>query len=115
MRQQLIALAKTHVKDIITLAVEHTPKERALVVYDTRYGLTDILTEGYRAALPDARFIDFDTVSKEDIIAAFDEMHPRDLVVLIQSSNFLLDAFRIRLYLFQKKLKVMKFSQMEHF
>ena len=88
--------------------LDESADSKALVVYDTRYGLTDILTAAYRAALPDARFIDFDTTNKEDVIAAFDAMQPGDLVVLIQSSNFLLDAFRIRLHLFNKKLKVIE-------
>jgi leucyl aminopeptidase (aminopeptidase T) len=39
-------------------------------------------------------------------------MQPSDLVVLIQSSNFLLDAFRIRLHLFQKKLKVIEHTHL---
>ncbi len=108
MKQSLISLATKHIKDILNLSMKYTPVQKALVVYDTRYGLTDILTESYRTALPDARFINFDTVSKDDIIAAFNELQPHDVVVLIQSSNFLLDAFRIRLYLFQKKLKVIE-------
>ncbi|MEK7453091.1 MAG: hypothetical protein AAB614_02540 [Patescibacteria group bacterium] len=108
MKQELITLASKHIRDIIRLSIEHKPTEKALVVYDTRYGLTNILTEAYRIALPDARFIDFDTISKEDIITVFNELAPNDLVVLIQSSNFLLDAFRIRLHLFQKKLKVIE-------
>src|SRR3989339_186061 len=117
MNKDLLALATRNVTDIINLAIEHrsssgpspeSADSKALVVYDTRYGLTDILTAAYRAALPDARFIDFDTTNKEDVIAAFDAMQPGDLVVLIQSSNFLLDAFRIRLHLFNKKLKVIE-------
>lgn len=108
MNKELLALATKHVTDIINIAIEHKSPEKALVVYDTRYGLTDILTEAYRTALPNARFVDFDKVSKEDVISAFDEMKPNDLVVLIQSSNFLLDAFRIRLHLFNKKLKVIE-------
>jgi leucyl aminopeptidase (aminopeptidase T) len=112
MQQELITLATKHVKDIIELSIEHKPTEKALVIYDTHYGLTNILTEAYRAALPDARFVDFDTLSKEAVIAACDEMQPSDLVVLIQSSNFLLDAFRIRLHLFQKKLKVIEHTHL---
>jgi len=108
MNQELLIRATKNVADIINIAIEHKMPEKALVVYDTRYGLTDILTEAYRTALPDARFIDFDKVEKEEIILAFDEMKPGDLVVLIQSSNFLLDAFRIRLHLFNKKLKVIE-------
>ena len=112
MRQELVPIATKNVKDIIECAIEFAPPAKALVVYDTQNALTKILTEAYRAALPDARFIDFDTVPKETIIAAFDDMQPRDLVVLIQSSNFLLDAFRIRLHLFQKKLKVIEHTHL---
>ena len=108
MNNDLLAIVTKNVSDIINLAIEKKPTEKALVVYDTRYGLTDILTAAYRTALPDARFVDFDAVSKEDVIAAFNAMQPGDLVVLIQSSNFLLDAFRIRLHLFNKKLKVIE-------
>ncbi len=108
MNKELLALATKNVTDMVNLALEHKPTEKALVVYDTRYGLTDILTAAYRTALPHAHFVDFDAVSKEEVIAAFEAMQPGDLVVLIQSSNFLLDAFRIRLHLFNKKLKVIE-------
>ncbi len=108
MNQEFLQLATKNVGDIITLAIEHRTPEKALVVFDSGYGLTDILTEAYRTVLPEARFIDFGAVSKEEVISAFDAMQPNDLVVLIQTSNFLLDAFRIRLHLFQKKLKVIE-------
>lgn len=108
MRQDLVDLATKHVKDIVTLAIGHKPPEKALVVYDTQNGLTNIITAAYRAALPEARFVDFDTLTKEEVIAECDAMQPNDLVVLIQSSNFMLDAFRIRIHLFQRKLKVIE-------
>ena len=110
MDQELLRQASKNVADIIALSIEHHPEksERALVVYDTQNGLTDILCAAYRAALPHAHFVDFDTVEKGAIIALFNELHPNDLVVLIQSSNFRLDDFRIRLFLFQKGLKVIE-------
>lgn len=108
MNNELISRATKNITDIINIAIEHKSNEKALVIYDARYGLTNILTEAYRTALPHARFVDFDKVSKEEVISAFDTMKPNDLVVLIQSSNFLLDAFRIRLHLFNKKLKVIE-------
>ena len=74
--------------------------------------LLSILTAAYRAALPNARFIDFDTTAKEEVIAMFSTMQPSDLVVLIQSSNFLLNEFRIRLHLFQQKLKVIEHTHL---
>jgi hypothetical protein len=106
--EELIATATKNVKDILTHTVKYVPSEKALVVYDTNNGLTEILTDAYKAALPNARYINFDEVTKEEIISAFDEMNECDLVVLIQSSSFLLNAFRIRLHLFNKKLKVIE-------
>jgi hypothetical protein len=107
-RKKLVDVAETNLRNIVTVAIEKKADEQALVVYDTQYGLTSILTDAYRRVLPDARFVDFGTTPKDQIIALFDEMKERDLVVLLQSSNFLLDAFRIRLHLFQKKLKVIE-------
>ncbi|MCA9391325.1 MAG: hypothetical protein KC582_03655 [Candidatus Magasanikbacteria bacterium] len=108
MNQELVQIATKNIKDILTHAIQKQPTEKALVVYDTNYGLTEILLAAYREALPKARFVDFEAVSKEEVIEAFDSMQPSDLVVLLQSSNFLLDAFRIRLHLFQKGLKVIE-------
>jgi hypothetical protein len=104
----LQALADTNIRDIITLSIEHKAPARALIVHNTGNGLTDILVRAYKKALPEARCIDFDSVSKEVVIETLDSMSPGDLVVLVQTSNFLLDAFRIRLHLFSKKLKVIE-------
>lgn len=112
MNPTLVTLATKNITDIVELSIEHKSEEKALVIFDSQYGLTNILTEGYRNALPEARFIDFDTLEKSAIIEAIDAMQPNDLVVLIQSSNFLLNEFRIRLHLFQKKLKVIEHTHL---
>ncbi len=112
MNQELLSRATKNVSDMVTIALAHQNTTNALVVYDTQNGLTDILTAAYRAALPNARFIDFDTTAKEEVIATFNTMQPGDLVVLIQSSNFLLNQFRIRLHLFQQKLKVIEHTHL---
>jgi aminopeptidase len=105
----LIDTATTHVRDIVYTALEHDDTaHQALVIFDTENGLTNILTAAYRRALPHATYIDFGTVTKAEVIAACDAREPGDLVVLIQSSNFRLDEFRIRLHLFQHKLKVIE-------
>ena len=83
-------------------------KEKALVIFDSGYGLTDIIKNAYEVALPEAQFVDFATLSKESALALFDALSPRDLVVLIQTDNFRLNEFRIRLHLFEKKLKVIE-------
>lgn len=110
MSADLIAIASKNIKDILDLSIkfEHGGSNKALVVYDTENGLTNILVAAYRAALPEAKFVDFATVNKQTIMAEFDQLVPNDLVVMVQSSNFRLDDFRIRIHLFNKKLKVIE-------
>ncbi len=100
--------ARAHVRDILALAIEHTPEHAAVVVSDGRCGLARLLARAYRAALPAATHIDFDAVSPADVLAAFEPLRPGDLVVLIQSKSFRLEAFRIRIELFKRGLKVIE-------
>jgi len=100
--------ATRHLHDVLTIALEHGPAQQALVVYDTRTALARALLEGYRRNLPHATFVDFDSVSAEAVLAAFRAMAAQDLVVLLQSSNFRLDGFRIRVELFKLDLKVIE-------
>lgn len=105
--------ATRHVTDILALALRHTDEAAALVIYDTNSPLACILTAAYRTALPHATFVDFNSEDKEALIARFDTLAPRDLVVLIQSMDFRLNAFRIRIQLFQRKLKVIDHQHLE--
>ncbi len=105
---QAVDAAADHLRDVLDIVVEHGPAQRALVVYDNRSDLARALTEGYRRNLPDGVFIDFDTVSPDEVLAAFKRMAASDLVVLIQSTNFRLEAFRIRVELFKLGLKVIE-------
>lgn len=102
----LLEKAITNIGDIVHRAIEHQEPEKALVVYDTEDELTMLLTEAYRCVMPHAHYVDFNAHTKEEIIRLFDALSPRDLVVLIQTSDFRLDDFRIRIQLFQRKLKV---------
>ena len=106
METALILKATKHISDILTIAIEHKSPEKALVIYDTENELTRILTEAYRNALPHATFLDFGTLEKESLLQAIDALSPRDLVVLIQTTDFRLNEFRIRIHLFKQKLKV---------
>ncbi len=106
--EQAVDAATSHLRDVLDIVVEHGPAHRALVVYDTRSDLARALTEGYRRNLPDGQFIDFDTVAPDEVLAAFKRMRAADLVVLIQSTNFRLEAFRIRVELFKLGLKVIE-------
>lgn len=107
--------ATQHLRDILLHAIgfpshfaTQAPTERALVVFDTRSALADILTAAYRQCLPAAEFIDFDCHTPDAVMALFAALQSQDLVVLVQSTNFRLDAFRIRVELFKRGLKVIE-------
>ena len=100
--------AAAHLHDVLALVVEHGPAHAALVVFDTRCDLARALAEGYRRNLPHATFIDFDSVAPDDVLAAFRRLAKSDLVVLVQSGSFRLEAFRIRVELFKLGLKVIE-------
>jgi hypothetical protein len=103
-----IDTATAHLRDVLAIALEHGPGRRALVVFDERTGLARALAEAYRRNLPDADFVDFDRVAPETVLAAFKTYAPGDLVVLVQSTNFRLDGFRLRVELFKLGLKVIE-------
>jgi len=104
----LVDAACTHVGDILAQAIEHTSAHAAVVVYDLRCDLAQTLTHAYRRNIPDANFIDFDAVSVDDVHQAFAALKPSDLVVLVQSTAFRLDAYRLRVELFKRGLKVIE-------
>ncbi len=78
------------------------------MVFDTQSALSRLLVEGYRVALPNAVFLDFDTTTPDEVRAAIDLLLPSDLVVLVQSTSFRLNEFRFRLELFNRKLKAIE-------
>ena len=103
-----IDIAENNLRDILALAIEHTPGQSAIVVWDDQCDLAIALTKAYRHCLPDALFIEFDGLAPEAVLAEFEKLMPGDLVVLIQSTSFRLDAFRIRVELFKRLLKVIE-------
>lgn len=100
--------ASRNVASLLEHALEHTPAQAALVVYDRRSELNSVLTTAYRHALPDGAFIDFDTVAPEDVLAEFEKLAAGDLVVLVQTTSFRLNDYRIRMELFKRGLKVIE-------
>lgn len=97
-----------NISDILTFAFNHTSEHSCIVVYDLNSELSKIITEGYQKALPNAQFVDFDQTSPDTILESFRQLKPLDLVVLIQSTNFRLESFRIRMELFKRGLKVIE-------
>lgn len=104
----LISTAAAHLTQILRDAFEMQPSEETVVVYDTEAPLSQILVEGYRQAVPTGRFINFAETTPEELLALFETLKARDLVVLVQSTNFRLSEFRIRIELFKRELKTIE-------
>jgi len=96
------------IRDMVQIALGHTSDRGAMIVYDRKSALACLLSDAYRALLPDAHLVDFDQNDAETILAGFNALSPGDLVILIQSTSFRLSRFRIRLELFNRKLKVIE-------
>jgi len=104
----LISIAEKNLRDILSIAIGYSNAQKAVVVFDTRCELAVRLTETYRRCLSKAKFIDFGAVPPQEILTALQALAPSDLVVLIQSTNFRLEAFRLRVELFNRSIKVIE-------
>lgn len=126
----LVSKATINIKDILDMSIKRNQpsfakaskdkNESMLVIYDEQSGLAKILKEAYRSAIPSlalpekkseilgVKFLNFDNSNKEEIMSEIEKLKVNDLVVMIQTTNFRLDDFRIRLHLFSKKLKVIE-------
>jgi aminopeptidase len=104
----LITATAGHLRGTLLHAFHHTAAHAAVVVYDARCELAQAMTAAYRQALPTAQFIDFDASTPAEVMAALAALQAADLVVLIQSTSFRLEAFRIRVELFRRGLKVIE-------
>jgi len=106
-------VAAKNIGDTLAIAMEHTPARRALVVADDRSELSRLLTQAYRACLPDSQLLSFDVAGPDTVKAAFAELRELDLVVLIQSSVFRIPDFRTRVELFRHGIKVIEHSNLD--
>ena len=103
-----IEMAKRNLGDILREAIQLSAEEKTLVIFDTQSPLSCLLVEAYRLVVPMARFVDFDSVTPGDVFSLIDGLKAGDLVVLVQSTNFRLDEFRLRIELFKRSLKTVE-------
>lgn len=108
MPTNLLKNASQNLTDTLRDAFLHNNTHTALVIYDLNSPLSVLLTDAYREALPNAVFINFHESDKDEIMSQIEALKSGDLVALIQSTNFRLSAFRIRIELFKKKIKVIE-------
>lgn len=97
--------------DVVGKAFRHAAPTPALVLHDRASPLARLLAAGYRAAVPHARALDFDTVGASGAMAAVAELPPGALVVLVESTRFDVSEVpggRLRLELFRRGLHVIE-------
>lgn len=99
MNLQIKALEIT--KDILTkqMAVKDEPQ---ILVYDRQSPLAELLADAYIANMPNAKHLNFDEHDPKEIQTRLMALPKGATVILVQSKNFRLDDFRIRLNLFQQ-------------
>lgn len=98
----------TNVRAILTHALPCTPADTALVIYDEDAPLTQQVLAAYREVIPWATFISFPEEGPEVVMRAIDRLVAGQLVILVQSSSFRLDAFRLRIELFRRGLRTIE-------
>ena len=106
MSTTLLQTASENLNDVLRDVFLHDNSSRALVIYDLNSPLSVLLTDAYREALPNAIFINFHDTETKEIMAQIEALEAGDFVALVQSKSFRLSAFRIRIELFKKKIKV---------
>ena len=102
----LVQHASQNLTDVLRDVFLHDDNNTALVIYDLDSPLSVILTDAYRRALPKGSFINFDNTDTEEIMSQLEALKSGDFVALVQSKSFRLSAYRIRIELFKKKIKV---------
>ena len=113
MSTALVENASQNLTDILRDVFEHDENTMALIIYDLNSPLAIVLTDAYRIALPNAVFINFHDANKDDIMSQMEALEGGDFVALIQSTSFRLSAFRIRIELFKKSIKVVEHPHLD--
>ena len=82
-------------------------------MYDEDCAVARLMAEAYRRVLPGAMALRFHGEAAEKIKAEIKSLAPGDFVILVQSGSFRLDAFRIRVHLFEQGLKVIEHPHLD--
>lgn len=106
--EALVESAAAHLRDVLRCCIELPDDARALIVHDDDSPLARGLAAAYRRALPRAASLRFDPTRPEAVRAALEGLAAGDLAVLVQSSSFRLEAFRVRLELFARSVRVLE-------
>ncbi len=106
----LATLATQAVRTMVFEALKQHPEQGMVVMADRDSVLSRTLTDAYLAECPWAQLWlwDPETMRAEEIRLRLRSLEKGTLIVLVQSTNFRLDAFRIRMELFALGLKTIE-------
>lgn len=100
--------AAGYLRTVIQESICLAPTSNALVLFDEESSLARVLTAAYREALPAATFVNVPETGAERVLELIKARPAGDLVVLVQSTSFRLNEFRLRIELFERGLKTIE-------
>ena len=110
----LATLATQAVRTMVTEALQQTAEQGMVVMVDRDSDLSRLLADAYLAEFPWAKLLtwDPDTMRAEEIRLRLRALEKGTLVILVQTTNFRLDAFRIRMEIFSLGLKTIEHTHL---
>jgi hypothetical protein len=93
--------------------MRHTDAANAVVVSDDDSKLARLLSTAYAVVTPRASLVKYYNTSRAELVEAFASSVAGDLIVLIQSTSFRMEGFRIRVELLKRGLKVIEHSNLK--
>jgi hypothetical protein len=99
--QKLLEATKNILEKNMTINVKPYLDNEILLIYDLESPLSILVANAYIENLKkyNAELIDINKVNKEELIKRLWDLKEHSTVILVQSTNFRLDNFRIRLQL----------------
>jgi len=107
----LVNRAKKYVRNILHDSLHIQPSERLYILYDEDVELTQIITAAYGDMINEhsnIEFTNFNHHTPDDILAHLMTLKAHDCVILIQSQQFRLNEYRLRLELFKRNIKTIE-------
>src|SRR3989338_8235065 len=87
-----------------------------LLLYDTQSPLAKLLAEGYQEVIQDLKHkkINFQEHTEEEILAEFERLPPKSLIILVQSLSLRMTKHRLRADLFQQGHQVIEHARVSY-
>jgi len=99
--KKLLKATKDILEKNMTINIKPYSDNEVLLIYDLESPLSILVSNAYIENLKNIKseIIDINTVNKEELIKRLWNLKEYSTVILVQSTNFRLDNFRIRLQL----------------